>query len=181
LVRRSARMTHSDPKAEAGAFAIAFATSLVCKTPDLSGEQYLEALQLELDEPELLGLLRQVVDSVAAGEGTIAFADRMFGAWGVSGYVYQTVPVAIHAWLSYPQDFRGAIEVTVACGGDTDSVAAIVGGIVGAAVGAEGIPSAWRSGLIEWPRSLDWMERLGRQLEEGTGGDRLNCRFLVYC
>jgi ADP-ribosyl-[dinitrogen reductase] hydrolase len=178
LVRRSARMTHSDPKAEAGSFAVAFATLLVCKTPDLSGEQYLEALQLELDEPELLGLLRQVVDSVAAGEGTIAFADRMFGAWGVSGYVYQTVPVAIHAWLSYPQDFRGAIEVTVACGGDTDSVAAIVGGIVGAAVGVEGIPAAWRSELIEWPRSLDWMERLGRQLEDGMVGRAIELSFL---
>jgi ADP-ribosyl-[dinitrogen reductase] hydrolase len=179
LVRRSARMTHSDPKAEAGAFAVAFATSLVCKTPNLSGEQYLAALQLELDEPELLGLLRRVVDSVAAGEGTIAFATRMFGTWGVSGYVYQTVPVAIHAWLSYPQDFRGAIEVTVACGGDTDSVAAIVGGIVGAAVGADGIPSSWLGGVIEWPRSLDWMRRLGRQLEEGTTRQTIELSFFA--
>jgi ADP-ribosyl-[dinitrogen reductase] hydrolase len=65
----------------------------------------------------------------------------------------------------------------VACGGDTDSVAAIVGGIVGAAVGAEGIPSSWRSGLIEWPRSVDWMERLGRQLEEGTGGRSIELSF----
>jgi hypothetical protein len=45
------------------------------------------------------------------------------------------------------------------------------------AVGVEGIPSSWRSGLIEWPRSLDWMERLGRQLEEGTGGRSIELSF----
>jgi hypothetical protein len=50
-------------------------------------------------------------------------------------------------------------------------------GIVGAAVGVEGIPASWRSGLIEWPRSLDWMERLGRQLEQGTVGRSMELSF----
>jgi ADP-ribosyl-[dinitrogen reductase] hydrolase len=79
--------------------------------------------------------------------------------------VYHSVPVAIHAWLSHPQEYRQAIVATVQCGGDTDSVAAMVGGIVGAAVGQEGIPAEWLAGLVEPWRSVDWMERLGQQLD----------------
>lgn len=49
---------------------------------------------------------------------------------------------------------------------DTDTTAAIVGGIVGAAVGRNGIPPEWLDRLLEWPRTVAWMERLGRQLHD---------------
>jgi ADP-ribosyl-[dinitrogen reductase] hydrolase len=77
-----------------------------------------------------------------------------------------TVPVAVHAWLAHPEDFRAAVLAAVRCGGDTDTLAAIVGGIVGARVGRAGIPAEWLSGLWEWPRSVAWMERLGGRLAE---------------
>ena len=57
-----------------------------------------------------------------------------------------------------------AIVAIVECGGDTDSTAAILGGIVGASCGAAGIPADWQSGLLEWPRSIGWMTRLGGAL-----------------
>ena len=41
---------------------------------------------------------------------------------------------------------------------------AIVGGIVGARVGKVGIPPEWQAGLLEWPRTVVWMERLGARL-----------------
>ena len=53
----------------------------------------------------------------------------------------------------------------IQCGGDADSTGAIVGGIVGASVGREGIPEEWLDRLIEWPRSTAWMERLAAQLD----------------
>jgi len=37
----------------------------------------------------------------------------------------------------------------IECGGDTDSTAAIVGGIVGSAVGKAGIPTEWLDDLLE--------------------------------
>jgi ADP-ribosylglycohydrolase len=49
--------------------------------------------------------------------------------------VLHTVPVALHACFRYPDDVRTAVLETVHCGGDTDSTAAIVGGILGARVG----------------------------------------------
>jgi ADP-ribosyl-[dinitrogen reductase] hydrolase len=66
--------------------------------------------------------------------------------------------------LSNQNNFRSAIIATVQCGGDTDSVAAMVGGIVGAAVGKEGIPAEWLAKLWEPARSIEWMEHLSMQL-----------------
>ena len=112
---------------------------------------------------ELLQLLDRAVGSVARGEGTAEFAVSLGLGKGVSGYMYHSVPVAVHAWLSHPRDFRSAVISVIQCGGDTDTTAAIVGGIVGSAVGKQGIPGEWLSGLAEWPRSVAWMERLGEE------------------
>jgi hypothetical protein len=53
----------------------------------------------------------------------------------------------------------------VRCGGDTDTAAAIAGGIIGSGAGKEGIPDEWLASLAEWPRTAAWMARLGQQLE----------------
>ena len=42
----------------------------------------------------------------------------------------------------------------------------ILGGIVGAAVGKEGIPQVWLDNLWEYPRNIKWMESLGSRLAE---------------
>jgi hypothetical protein len=63
--------------------------------------------------------------------------------------MYHTVPACIHAWLSFPDEFEQAIHGIVECGGDADTTAAIVGGIIGASVGAEAIPARWKAKLCE--------------------------------
>jgi len=89
---------------------------------------------------------------------------------GVSGYIYHTVPVYLHAWLSHQNscqnDFRNAIVDVLRCGGDADSTAAIVGGIIGAQVGLEQIPAAWRDQIIEWPRTVSWMQKVAHAAAE---------------
>jgi ADP-ribosylglycohydrolase len=41
-------------------------------------------------------------------------------------------------------DYEAALWATASAGGDVDTICAIVGGIVAARVGAEGIPLPWR-------------------------------------
>lgn len=166
LVRASSRITHTDPKAEWGAFAVAVAARMAAETESVSANDYLARISALADEgaTELVGLISDAVTSVNAGQTTASFADSIGLSRGVSGYINHTVPVAIHAWLSFPRDYRSAIIAIIECGGDTDSTAAIVGGIVGAAVGRSGIPPEWLRGLLEWPRTVSWMERLGRQV-----------------
>jgi len=43
------------------------------------------------------------------------------------------------------------VRHAVAAGGDADTIAAIVGGIVAARVGRSGIPSAWRDAVEPLP------------------------------
>ena len=47
---------------------------------------------------------------------------------------------------------RLALEAAVRGGGDTDTVAAIAGGLLGAAYGASAVPAQWRRLLHGWPR-----------------------------
>jgi ADP-ribosylglycohydrolase len=166
LVRLSTRITHSDPKAEYGAIAVALAARSSRAAPEADAAAYLSELGacLPVEAGELLDRLGESAESAAAGESTAAFAEATGLTRGVSGYTYHCVPVAIHAWLSHPRDFRTAIVDTVACGGDTDTTAAIVGGIVGSGVGKTGIPPEWIAGICEWPRTVDWMERLAECL-----------------
>lgn len=171
-VRISSRITHTDPKAEQGALAIALAAQLAARTPALSAatlrESFCHALYLELSEEpqaeEFLGLVQRAADSVAGGQSTGEFAQDLGLTNGVSGYTLHSVPVALHAWLSHPQDFAAAVQSVIVCGGDADTTAAMVGGIVGTAVGLEGIPQDWLDTLCEWPRSVSWMKSLGAQL-----------------
>lgn len=165
-VRICTRITHTDPKAEYGAFAVATAAHLSARERHSSSEFLITVAPLLEDGParELLVLLEQAVASVAKRESTDDFASSLGLHRGVSGYMYHTVPIVVHAWLNYPCDFRAAIHAVVRCGGDTDTTAAMVGGIVGAAVGKEGIPQRWLDTLCEWPRSVAWLEELGRHL-----------------
>ncbi len=167
LVQASCTITHTDPKALYGAWVVALAANLARRERSIEETDFLSAVRALMPKEgadEMLLVLGSVVQSVQQGQSTADFAASAGMEKGVGGYVYQTVPVAIHAWLSNQNDFQQAIVSVVQCGGDTDTTAAIVGGIVGCHVGAAGIPQAWRNGLSEWPRTPTWMEQLVRQL-----------------
>jgi ADP-ribosylglycohydrolase len=168
LVRASTRMTHTDPKAEAGALAVTLAAWHARRHRPPDSGAYLDDLS-RLNPPlpdELLGTIRRAAHSAAAGESTIDFAAALGLTRRVTGYVYHTVPTVMHAWLRHPDDYRSAVTAVIRCGGDTDTTAAIVGGILGSALGRPGIPADWLAGLWEWPRTVAWMDRLGRQLAQ---------------
>ena len=167
-VCRSTRITHSNTEAEMGALAVALAAQLAARGKVVSPTDYLRLLTSLVGEAggKLVEAVSQAAASVERGEPTQQFAAGFGLSNGVTGYIHHTVPVCIHAWLANPHDFRAAVTSVIGCGGDADTTAAIVGGIVGAAVGREGIPQEWLERLCEWPRTVCWMERLGSQLAE---------------
>lgn len=175
LVRATTRITHTDPKADWGASAVALAArrSSQAGENEVVPDEYYEELKRTLEgegAEEFLNLIRGAAESVARQETTEVFASKLGLGRGVTGYTFHTVPVALHACMSYPKDFRSGVARVVSCGGDTDTVAAIVGGIIGAGVGKDGIPADWLEGLWEWPRTVKWMEELGERLAEASGG-----------
>ena len=169
LVRAATRITHTDPKAEAGALAVALAAHLAAThAASITPAQYLEVVRA-IPEDRVSGLLELAegaCSSVASGETSEAYAVRIGCATGVTGYMNHTVPVALHVWLRRGNDYRAALTEVIRLGGDTDTVAAIVGALAGARVGKAGIPAEWLAKLWEWPRTSSWMETVGRKLAE---------------
>jgi ADP-ribosylglycohydrolase len=166
LASAATRITHTDPKAEHGALAVALAAHLAASGADIAPTDYARKLRelLGTGGGELAALTDAVARSVDLKESAADYTARNGGANGVSGYMLHTIPAALHVWLAHQADYRGAITTTVRLGGDSDTVAAIVGAIIGARVGREGIPVDWLRDLWEWPRTPAWMERLGARL-----------------
>jgi ADP-ribosylglycohydrolase len=169
FVKAATIITHTDPKAYWGALAVALAAheNFAAHFP-LDAKDYYNRLEQLLGTEmagDFLDLIKQVVESVAQGKHTREFVESQKLQKGITGYTYHSVPAVIHAWLLNPRDFKNAILEIIGCGGDTDTTAAILGGIVGAAVGPAGIPDKWVNNLWEWPRTIRWMRQLGQQLD----------------
>jgi ADP-ribosyl-[dinitrogen reductase] hydrolase len=172
-VEASTRLTHSDPKATQAALAVAVAAA---RSSQAGGRVDAGAFAQEMrellgaDGTELSALIGKVAQSVDAGQSTRDFATALGLQRGVTGYAFHTVPVALHAWLAHPADYREAVLAVIRCGGDTDTVAAITGAIAGAGCGLDGLPQEWLGRLVEWPRTVAWMDRLARQLADVRAG-----------
>ena len=174
LVRVNARITHTDPRAEWASAAVA----LAARHARLGDESaFLEDLRVRLgpEAAPLVDPVARAAASAARGETTAVFCAAEGLERGVTGFALHTVPVAIHVWLRHPRDLRSALSEAIRCGGDTDTVAAIVGGIIGAGVGAAALPKDLLDGILEWPRSVAWISNLGAVLGESVAGRPSPC------
>jgi ADP-ribosylglycohydrolase len=115
LVTVSTRMTHTDPKAEFGALAVALAAFMAGRgsEKEVSPGEYYHTVQrvLGTEANDFLQLIHKTVTSVETRQSTESFAENLGLSEGISGYVYHTVPVVLHAWLRNQSDYRSAIIV----------------------------------------------------------------------
>ncbi|MEI6147719.1 MAG: ADP-ribosylglycohydrolase family protein [bacterium] len=174
MVGISTRITHVDPKALSGALTVAIAAHQSSSGVSITPYDFGELIRVRLDDSDT-GEFLQLVDgaclSAARGEPLDKFAESIGCGKGISGYMLHTVPCVIQTWLRHQTAYRAGVEEMLAAGGDTDTTAAILGGITGAGVGKNGIPSEWLSGIVEWPRRTTWMEALGDAVVRSLAGD----------
>lgn len=169
LVRASTRLTHTDPRAEQGALAVALAAQAALEHGrSLDPLAALDLIQRSVRGEELSRALTIVCRLVREQADAAALVRELGLRDAVSGYINQTVPVALFCWARWHGDFRTAVETVVALGGDTDTTAAITGGLAGASVGASHIPAEWVSGLLEWPRTVPWLFRLADAVTQAS-------------
>ncbi len=165
LVKINTRITHLDPRAERAAQIVAKAAAMAARGDKITPEEVVVQLRAWTTPDEnLRAIVELAANSAAMGETARTFCQRHNMKRGVPGYCYSTLMVVLQIWMRHPNDYGKAISEAVRCGGDTDTVAAIVGGIVGTRVGTMGIPKVWLDNLKDWPRSKTWMQRLGYQL-----------------
>jgi len=79
---------------------------------------------------------------------------------------HRSVPSASYLALAYSPDFQDAIRAAISLGGDTDTIAGMVGAIVGAHVGERGLPAEWVEQLEEGLRGRSFARALAGRLFE---------------
>jgi ADP-ribosyl-[dinitrogen reductase] hydrolase len=174
FVNASTRLTHRTTAAEEGAVVIALAArrAILAGGAAIDLNSFNADLKDRLTHERLRSAVLAATEAARFGEPPKTLLETLdVRRDSVSGWMLQTVPVAIYCWLRHPLDFRPAVEEVVLLGGDTDTTAAIVGALVGASVGVEGIPAEWLNGLTEWPRSRGWIASLADSLAGARGGD----------
>ena len=75
-----------------------------------------------------------------------------------------SVPSACYIAITYTPDFADAIRAAISLGGDTDTIAGMVGAIVGAHVGEKGLPPEWIEQLEDGPRGRSFAKSLADKL-----------------
>ncbi len=140
----SAVVTHAHSEGQAGAIAVAIATAQAWRLGAAAAltepRTILEAAVQHTPD----GVTRQGLQAAL----TIPFVETVDAAVAVLGNGSRvispdTVPFAIWSAARHLADYESALWATVSALGDIDTNCAIVGSIVAAAVGRQGIPAAW--------------------------------------
>jgi len=166
VVKGSTEITHTDPKANVASLAIAQASYMASQSKNVTMESYrtaLSSLFVEEDEKSV-SEFETLLDKIEQHQDEQVFAQSLGQEKGISGYSYHTVPMVIFLWLKYQDDYAAAMESMIKLGGDTDTTSAILGGVIGAAVGKNGIPQDWLVGITDWPMTVSYVEKVALRL-----------------
>jgi len=172
FVRASTRLTHTDPKAEIAALAVALTASWCVEHPAEHPDSSIVELWRSLapDYLEWKTVMDLIEKGMSQGLSVDDFAVSMRLENGVSGYAYHTVPVVLYAWRKHFGDYRDTLESVIRCGGDTDTTGAIVGAL--AALRSE-IPENWIKNLWDAPLSRRFLKDLGHCADAVSLGDKI--------
>ncbi len=98
------------------------------------------------------------------GRGEKLEAREVVQSLGNGVEAHFSVPSACYVAITYSPDFCDAIRAAISLGGDTDTIAGMVGAIVGAHVGEKGLPLEWIEQLEDGPRGRSFARGLADRL-----------------
>ena len=158
LLRDVCRITHHNEEAYVGGLAVVLAIRSAAFGRLTSTADLLQEVARELPDSFVRDRVL-AIDDLADDTPVVQAA----GAFGCSGYVVESVPLALYAAqfvdrVGLAQMLRGAIEA----GGDTDTIASIAGQVAGAWLGARQVPGDLVDSLpaeYEIPRIADEFAR----------------------
>ena len=157
---RQAVLTHAHPIGIDGAIVQACAVALAAQHGIFDvGDIAVVAAMCQSDE------MRRAL--AAAGDLSLDPAVRAMpeiaAAIGTGVLADQSVPAAL--WVaSRAADVADAVLLSLALGGDADTIAAMACAVLGAARGAEDLPATWVAKLEDGPRGLTYARDLAQRL-----------------
>ncbi|MEX2654267.1 MAG: ADP-ribosylglycohydrolase family protein [Acidimicrobiia bacterium] len=142
LARNSAVITHTHPEGIDGAVAQAVAIDHVLGLP----------LGVEPDPAAMIERVRRYVTTtkfhhkLETVEAIVSTGDhRRLPVLGSGITAHASVPTALACFLLHLGSFPAAVKTAISLGGDTDTIAAMTGALVGAHLGLSAIPEQWRA------------------------------------
>ena len=157
-----ARVTHTDPRAVEGARYVAEVAAAPRDLP--TADVCAQALAV-VEEPSLRAAIARGIALATGGVELHAAATEL----GTTGFVVHTIGFATYAFVRWGNDPLRAIQETIAAGGDTDSIGAIVGAWGGARCGTAWIPAALLADLHDGPFGPTHLRSLANDLTAGRG------------
>lgn len=164
FVAGSTAITHRDGRALTAALAVAMTAAAIVR--DEEGDAFCDLWRTASDDAAWLEIVATMERHHRSAASVDAFAEALGCGRGVSGYAYHSVPVALYAWLRHRGDPAACFLAILRCGGDTDTIGAIAGALLGTDGGAGCFPPAWRERVVDWPLSIGRIEAAGRSLAE---------------
>jgi ADP-ribosylglycohydrolase len=136
-----AGLTHTDPRAAAGAAVIAFAVGA-----GITDEGELDRASFVARAADFVSGVDRRMSLKVAGLSDYLDASPAegFAYTGNGGFVMEAVPAALFAFLHNPYDLEETVLAAVNGGGDADSIGAMAGAVSGAFNGVESIPARWK-------------------------------------
>lgn len=89
---------------------------------------------------------------------------------GMRSDMTSTMVMALYCWLLSPADYRQAVESAIRLGGDTSSLGAVVGGLVGAHSGVSAVPEPLIRGLGGTPHGPEWIQEIAERFSHWPHG-----------
>lgn len=155
-----ARITHGHPTGylSAGAFSLLIASLMAGDGLEESLGRTLSVLMTYRDHDETSGAIEQAIALASNVPGDHVAMTSLGEGW----IAEEALALAIYCALSYPDDFRKALLLSVNHSGDSDSTGSITGNILGALLGTQAIPSEW----IEKLELSDVVRQVGADLND---------------
>ena len=157
LIRDVSRITHHNEEAYAGALAIAIAIRSLA-FHQASPRNLIEVVLPNLPDSRVRD--RILALNTFPDDAPVAEVASRFGS---SGYVVESVPLALYAARSIDgHSLEDVLRSAIEAGGDTDTIASMTGQIAGACLGVSGIPRE----LIDRLPNASYVEQVADQFAD---------------
>lgn len=155
--------THVHPEAIDGAVVQAKAVAIAATTAEpssLDPEKFLLALR-QVSQTDLIGArIDTLIDCLRHDDSDV----YVIGSIGNGIRASQAVPAALWAFVRYGKASEECVIRAVNFGGDTDTIGAMAGALVGALYGRSWIPARWYDNIENGKRGRDEIVEIAQRL-----------------
>jgi ADP-ribosylglycohydrolase len=161
VARASALLTHGHPAALAAAAAAALMVAMALQ--DATPPQMYDEIEKRCcgSSADFSTTWRKIPAMLTLSPEQVLTKDVLGEGW----IGEEAVASAMYCYWRSPDDYSAAVLTAINTDGDSDSIGAITGSVMGAKLGINAIPSNWRNGVED----SDYLHALGKRLWQKRG------------